>query len=80
MGGAHCRVGELIGGSQREEREDALIQRIKDMNLPQEQYEWCVQSSFIVVVAAVAVHIIVVVVMMAVVVCVYGIVHACVVK
>eukprot|EP00040_Diaphanoeca_grandis_P002102 m.20535 g.20535 ORF g.20535 m.20535 type:complete len:630 (+) comp12982_c0_seq1:97-1986(+) len=34
------KVGELIGGSQREERFDHLLQRIKDMNLNQEDYEW----------------------------------------
>ncbi len=33
-------VGELIGGSQREERLDVLIKRIKEMNLPMSEYEW----------------------------------------
>ncbi|KAK7314364.1 hypothetical protein VNO77_32884 [Canavalia gladiata] len=34
------KVGELIGGSQREERYDVIQQRIKDMGLPLEPYEW----------------------------------------
>ena len=33
-------VGELIGGSQREERMDVLIERIKEMGLKQEDYWW----------------------------------------
>jgi len=33
-------VGELIGGSQREERYDVLLQRIKDAKLKVEEYEW----------------------------------------
>ncbi|KAF6993782.1 hypothetical protein CFC21_010622, partial [Triticum aestivum] len=33
-------VGELIGGSQREERLDILKQRILDADLPLEPYEW----------------------------------------
>ncbi|SCZ77269.1 asparagine--tRNA ligase [Acidaminobacter hydrogenoformans] len=33
-------VGEIIGGSQREERFDNLVQRIKDMNLNVEDYWW----------------------------------------
>ncbi len=32
--------GEIIGGSQREDNLDALLQRIKDHNLPQEAFEW----------------------------------------
>lgn len=32
--------GEIIGGGQREEETDTLIQRIKDHNLPQEAFEW----------------------------------------
>ncbi|KAM3400858.1 hypothetical protein ACQJBY_005597 [Aegilops geniculata] len=34
------KVGELIGGSQREERLDILKQRILDADLPLEPYEW----------------------------------------
>ncbi|CAI8619707.1 unnamed protein product [Vicia faba] len=34
------KVGELIGGSQREERYDVIQQRIKEMDLPVEPYEW----------------------------------------
>lgn len=33
-------VGELIGGSQREERYDVLVERMKEMNLSQEDYWW----------------------------------------
>ena len=33
-------VGELIGGSQREERYDVLVQRIKDCGLDPEDYGW----------------------------------------
>lgn len=33
-------VGELIGGSQREERYDVLVQRMADMGLNREDYEW----------------------------------------
>ncbi len=34
------RVGEIIGGSQREERQDVLEQRMKDQHLPLEAYRW----------------------------------------
>ena len=33
-------VGEIIGGSQREERYDVLVQRIKEMGLKEEDYGW----------------------------------------
>lgn len=33
-------VGELIGGSQREERYDVLVRRIKEMGLNEEDYWW----------------------------------------
>lgn len=33
-------VGEIIGGSQREERMDVLLQRMKEMDLHQEDYGW----------------------------------------
>jgi asparaginyl-tRNA synthetase len=33
-------VGEIIGGSQREERYDVLLQRIKDLGLREEDYWW----------------------------------------
>lgn len=33
-------VGEIIGGSQREERYDVLVDRIKEMNLNPEDYGW----------------------------------------
>ncbi|XP_057526246.1 asparagine--tRNA ligase, cytoplasmic 1-like [Amaranthus tricolor] len=34
------KVGELVGGSQREERYDVLCDRITEMGLPLEPYEW----------------------------------------
>lgn len=34
------RIGELVGGSQREEREDKLAAKIKEFNLPPEEYAW----------------------------------------
>ncbi|MCW5943164.1 MAG: asparagine--tRNA ligase [Fimbriimonadaceae bacterium] len=34
------RIGEIIGGSQREERLDVLERRIADMGLPREAYWW----------------------------------------
>ncbi|CAL9231566.1 unnamed protein product [Arabidopsis halleri] len=34
------KVGELIGGSQREERMDVLMERMEEMGLPIKQYEW----------------------------------------
>lgn len=33
-------IGEIIGGSQREERIDILSERIKEMNLSEEEYWW----------------------------------------
>lgn len=33
-------IGELIGGSQREEREDKLLERISQMGLEKESYGW----------------------------------------
>ncbi len=33
-------VGELIGGSQREERYDLLLQRIEELGLNKDQYQW----------------------------------------
>ncbi|KAH7441450.1 hypothetical protein KP509_03G038800 [Ceratopteris richardii] len=34
------KVGELVGGSQREERVDVLEKRLKEMGLPLEPYSW----------------------------------------
>jgi asparaginyl-tRNA synthetase len=34
------RIGEIIGGSQREERHDVLLQRIREQGLPEEDYWW----------------------------------------
>mmetsp|Transcript_57883 Transcript_57883/g.138043 ORF Transcript_57883/g.138043 Transcript_57883/m.138043 type:complete len:604 (+) Transcript_57883:48-1859(+) len=48
-------VGELIGGSQREERYDVLVERMKEVGIDPVQYEWytdlrkygtCVHSGF----------------------------------
>ncbi len=33
-------VGEIIGGSQREERYDVLVSRMKEMGLKEEDYWW----------------------------------------
>ncbi|HJW30230.1 MAG TPA: asparagine--tRNA ligase, partial [Saprospiraceae bacterium] len=33
-------IGEIIGGSQREERLDVLTQRMKDMHVPVEEMQW----------------------------------------
>lgn len=33
-------IGELIGGSQREVRYDKLFQRLKDLNMEQEDLQW----------------------------------------
>jgi asparaginyl-tRNA synthetase len=34
------RVGEIIGGSQREERHDVLLQRLRDAGLDEKAYWW----------------------------------------
>ena len=34
------RLGEIIGGSQREEREDVLLNRIRESNLPEKDLWW----------------------------------------
>lgn len=34
------RLGEIIGGSQREERHDVLLNRIKELGLPEAPYWW----------------------------------------
>jgi len=33
-------IGEVIGGSQREERYDMLLQRMEEMNIPKEEMQW----------------------------------------
>ena len=38
------RIGELIGGSQREERLSVLEKRMEEMNLPMEDYWWYLDS------------------------------------
>jgi asparaginyl-tRNA synthetase len=34
------KIGEIIGGSQREERHDVLLRRIREMNLNEKDYWW----------------------------------------
>lgn len=34
------RIGELIGGSERENRHDVLLQRIREVGLPEKDYWW----------------------------------------
>ena len=34
------KVGEIIGGSQREERYDILLQRLRDSGLDEKSYWW----------------------------------------
>ena len=38
------RIGELIGGSQREERYDVLVSRIKELGMREQDYEWYLDS------------------------------------
>ncbi|MFV0626533.1 MAG: asparagine--tRNA ligase [Alphaproteobacteria bacterium] len=38
------RIGELIGGSQREERYDVLVKKIEDMGMKVEDYDWYLDS------------------------------------
>ena len=33
-------IGEIVGGSQREERYDVLKQKMKDMDIPEEELYW----------------------------------------
>lgn len=33
-------IGELVGGSQREDREDVLLERMREMGLKAEDYDW----------------------------------------
>ena len=33
-------IGEIVGGSQREERLDVLEKRMKEMNIPVEEMDW----------------------------------------
>lgn len=33
-------IGEIVGGSQREERLEKLIQRMKEMNVPEDELWW----------------------------------------
>ena len=37
-------IGEIIGGSQREERLDVLKQRMKDMDIPEQELWWYIDS------------------------------------
>jgi len=37
-------IGEIVGGSQREERYDVLIQKCKDFNIPEEHVWWYLET------------------------------------
>jgi asparaginyl-tRNA synthetase len=37
-------VGEIIGGSQREEREEKLLMRIRETKMPEEAYSWYIDT------------------------------------
>ena len=37
-------IGEIIGGSQREERLDVLKERMKDMDIPEQELWWYIDS------------------------------------
>ena len=37
-------IGELIGGSQREERYDVLVERIRENGMHEEDYSWYLDS------------------------------------
>lgn len=34
------QIGEVIGGSQREERYDRLLSRMNEMNIPESEMDW----------------------------------------
>lgn len=34
------RIGEIIGGSQREERRDVLVRRMRESGIPEQEYGW----------------------------------------
>ncbi|MFN2394076.1 MAG: amino acid--tRNA ligase-related protein, partial [Bacteroidales bacterium] len=38
------KIGEIIGGSQREENYDTLISRIRDMNIPEKDVWWYLET------------------------------------
>ena len=38
------RIGELIGGSQREDNYELLLNRIKELGMPEENYSWYLDS------------------------------------
>ena len=44
MDGLVPGIGEMIGGSQREERYDVLVQKIKEMGMKVEDYAWYLDS------------------------------------
>ena len=37
-------IGEIVGGSQREERLEKLTQRMEEMNIPQEDLWWFLET------------------------------------
>jgi asparaginyl-tRNA synthetase len=38
------RIGEIIGGSQREEDYDKLLRRMQEMNIPEESMWWYLET------------------------------------
>jgi len=38
------RIGEIIGGSQREEEYDKLVRRMREMNIPEEELWWYLET------------------------------------
>jgi asparaginyl-tRNA synthetase len=37
-------IGEIVGGSQREERYDVLLQKVKEFNIPEEELWWYLET------------------------------------
>jgi len=37
-------IGEVVGGSQREERLDQLLEKVKDFNIPEEEIWWYIET------------------------------------
>ncbi len=38
------RIGEIIGGSQREEEYDKLVRRMQEMNVPEKELWWYLET------------------------------------
>jgi asparaginyl-tRNA synthetase len=37
-------IGEIVGGSQREERYDVLLNKVKQFNIPEEELWWYLET------------------------------------